>query len=59
MKYLDAISPRYFQSELIKLADHLERRVYGHKVYIGKELMFSFGYSYVVPKASPLQVRSQ
>ena len=58
-KILFRIPPRFFQSELIKLGGPLDRRIYGDRVYVGKELFFSFGYSYVVPKASPLQVSAQ
>ena len=38
------------------MAGPLEDRVYGKHVYRGKELLLSFGYSYAVPKASPLKV---
>ena len=41
------------------MAGPLENRMYGKHVYIGKELLLSFGYSYVVPKASPLKVITQ
>ena len=47
---------RSLKNDIIRLGADLEKPVYGN--YVGKEQLFSFGYSYLVPKVSPIKARS-
>ena len=45
---------RSLKNEIVRLGADFEKPLYHN--YVGKEQLFSYGYSYLVPKVSPLKV---
>ena len=45
---------RSLKNEIVRLGPDLAKTIHGN--YVGKEQLFSFGYSYLVPKVSPIKV---
>ena len=48
--------PRTFRNEMVQLAPPILIYFFGEDFYRGKEQVLGFGFSYIVPKASPLRV---
>ena len=44
------------KSEFIHLSGKAVKQYFGDKVYMGKEQIQSWGYAFIIPKASPLKV---
>ena len=45
---------RSLKNDIVRLGPDLAKSIHGN--YVGKEQLFSFGYSYLVPKVSPIKV---
>ena len=45
-----------FRNEVVQLAPPILTYIFGDDFYKGREQILGFGFSYIVPKASPIRV---
>ena len=48
---------RNFRSEVVQIAPPILIHLFGDDFYKGREQVLGFGFSYIVPKSTPLRVR--